>query len=384
MTIIADAHLPFIREYFQSDHELILIEGRKISSQDVKDAEILLVRSITQVNQQLLEHSKVKFVGSMTTGDDHIDWQWLEKAGITCYTAKGFNALPVANYIISVIATLEKNKKLFPKKVKTSLKAAVIGAGTIGCLVITNLQSLGFEVIICDPPRAQQEKLTPSFSYVPFQELNDLDLITIHVPLTKNNQYPTYHFIDKEFLLRQKPDCVLINTSRGEVIHSASLLSHGKHLRWCFDVWENEPHINEDILRRADIATPHIAGYSVESKRRGIEMLYQAARLRGLIKEAAHPLPQLSYVIQQNYRQAHTWQDIVLNVFDPLELTKNMQQIFLSSSISSQQKADFFDRMRREFRQRHEFSFSMIDSGATNLSTEDKQTLKKLGFTFSN
>ncbi len=224
MKIIADAHIPFIQDYFANHGELILKKGREISHAEVQDADVLLVRSITPVNQALLADTKVKFVGSVTAGADHLDTHWLDEAGIAWSVAAGFNAPPVADYVTCIMAALQ-SKQDFKM---LGARAAVIGVGNVGKLVAARLKILGMEVVLCDPLRAQEEQ---DFHSVTLDKLADLDLISLHVPLIKNGEHPTYHFINREFLQKQKPGCVLINASRGAVINSHDLLAHGTHLR---------------------------------------------------------------------------------------------------------------------------------------------------------
>lgn len=280
MKIVADSHIPFIKEYFGQFGELLLKSGRDINHHDVVDADILLVRSITHVDKALLTNTNVKYVGSVTAGADHIDMHFLEEAGIGLCLASGFNAPPVADYVVGVIAALQKQERLL----QSGLRAAVVGVGSVGKLVEARLNTLNISTLLCDPLRAENET---SFQSTPLHELTDLDVITLHVPLTRKGRYPTYHFIDKTFLQRQKPGCVLINASRGSVINSQELLQYGKHLHWCFDVWEHEPVINKSVLANVFIATPHIAGYSVQSKIRGIDMIYKKARALKWIPEIA-------------------------------------------------------------------------------------------------
>ena len=268
MKIIADKDIPYIENYFSRDFDLILKSGRHITKNDVKEADILLVRSVTTVNSNLLSGTRVKFVGTVTSGHDHLDTIWLDQAGIAYAAAKGFNAPAVADYVVSVIAALQKKGI----QSNTKMKAAIIGVGDIGHLVERYLKKLNYETLLCDPLRAHHETDFVSHS---LDDIEDVDLISLHVPLTRDKNHPTFHFIDKHFLRRQRKDCVLLNASRGAVIHTDDLLSHGQHLHWCFDVWEHEPYINKAILKHTLIATPHIAGYSRQSKLRGIDLIYQ-------------------------------------------------------------------------------------------------------------
>jgi len=365
LKIVADKDIPFIENYF-SDHELILKPGRSINTTDVKNADILLVRSVTKVDQDLLANSKIKFVGSVTAGSDHLETKWLEQQGIAWSLAAGFNAPPVADYVVSMVAALQRRHLL-----KThGNKAAVIGVGSVGKLVAQHLKALNFEVVLCDPIRAEQEK---NFTATALQNIVNVDLISLHVPLRKEGAHPTYHFIDEAFLKRQKPGCILLNASRGAVIDEAQLGAHGKHLVWCLDVWENEPTINQAILQQALITTPHIAGYSVQSKMRGMAMMYVAMCEKNIIQYTSKtpldmPQQTLAFAGQQ-----HHWQDIVLGIFNPLVLTAMMKAQLLSGN----KVGETFDAMRQQFNYRHELAFTKIQ--ALDLLEEDKKCLQALG-----
>ncbi|OGT35572.1 MAG: hypothetical protein A3F11_00070 [Gammaproteobacteria bacterium RIFCSPHIGHO2_12_FULL_37_14] len=368
MKIVADDHIPYVKEYFNSQGELILKPGRAISYQDVKDADILLVRSITRVNEALLANTNIKFVGSVTAGTDHLDTSWLKEANIYWQAAAGFNAPPVADYVVSVIAAMQKRGLLC----HSSPRAAVIGVGNVGRLVAERLKLLNFDVMLVDPLRAEIEK---NFKTIPLEQITDVDLISLHVPLTCEGQYPTYQFINQNILKNQKPDCVLLNASRGKVIHTEDLQQYGKHCHWCFDVWPNEPYIDQAILANSKIATPHIAGYSIQSKIRGIALIYQAACQAGIIESTLRssvdmPLQKLAFTESEL-----VWQDVVLNVFNPFIMTKQMRDVFLKVEDNGKS----FDNLRNHFNYRHEFSF--IEYTA-KLDEPDKMVLNNLGFKF--
>lgn len=366
MKIVADEHIPFIKNYFGSFGELVLKPGRQITAHDVHDADLLIVRSITQVNASLLADSKVKFVGSVTAGSDHLDKEWLNQAGIQWHVADGFNAPPVADYVVSVIAALERKHILK----NTSRSAAVIGVGHVGRLVSERLKLLGFSVLTCDPIRAANE---PHFESVTLDQISDVDLVTLHTPLTRLGDHPTYHFIDRAFLQRQKAGCVLLNASRGAVINSMDLMLHGTHLHWCFDVWEHEPQIDKQILERALIASPHIAGYSAQSKIRGIDMIYQLACAEKIVSSAVlHPISMPTQTLHFA-GNTHHWQDLVLGIFNPLVMTA----ITRATLLGAENAASLFDQLRNRFTYRHEFSATKI--AGVNLTIEDTRICAKLG-----
>ncbi len=366
MIIVADAHIPFVEAYFGAYGELQLIPGRAINSAHVQNADVLLVRSITHVNENLLQDSRVKFVGSVTAGADHLDTKWLDAAGISWSIAAGFNAPPVADYVVSVIAALQHKHLLAKEKIQVG----VIGVGHVGRLVVERLKWLNMDIHLCDPIRAQQEK---DFVSVSMDEMHDLDLISVHVPLTRGGQHATHHFINQAFLSRQKPGCILLNASRGAVIDSQALLQWGSHLQWCFDVWEHEPTILPAILEKALIATPHIAGYSMQAKIRGIEMLYRLACRKNIIEPqtiAPITMPQQQLVFTDKKLQ---WEEIVLGVFNPWSITTMMRTLLMPNTTSGH----LFDEMRNQFNNRHEFAYTHI-IGA-HVSDADAMLLAKLG-----
>lgn len=367
MKIIADAHLPYVDEYFGCYGDVQKILGREMCANDVKGADILLVRSVTTVNAELLDGSGVKFVGTMTAGADHMDTEWLESAGILWSTAAGFNAPPVADYVVSVVASLMQRHILPHKK----FKAAVIGVGNVGRRVVEYLRLLGIEVVMCDPLRA---RLEPDFASTPLDEISDVDFITLHTPLTLTGEDATYHMIGADFLRRQKSGSVLLNASRGAVVDTNALLQDGGHMIWCLDVFEDEPEINKQVLERASLATPHIAGYSVQSKIRGIDMLYQAACHLGVIQAQpiapiVMPRQQLSYSGKQ-----HHWQDIVLGVFNPAVMTAMMR----ASVLPAEFHGTVFDELRNRFNYRNEFAYTSVPGLV--VPNQEVRILAHLGF----
>lgn len=370
MKIVADSHIPFIQDYFGGYGDLVLKKGRAISHDDVRDADILLVRSITHVNEKLLAGTRVKFVGSVTAGGDHLDAKWLDEAGIFCSVAKGFNSPPVADYVVGTIAALQQQGMLAEK----NIRAAVIGVGNAGSLVVNKMQLLNMNVTLCDPVRAQLES---DFISTSLADIADMDIISLHVPLIKHGEHPTWHFIAKDFLTRQKPGCILLNASRGAVIHSQELMTYGSHLAWCFDVWEHEPDIDKKILEQVNIATPHIAGYSVQSKIRGIEMIYKIACDTGMI-ESKPIVPIVMPKQRLTFSGQKRWQDIVLGIFNPMIITTMMRELLLPE----EQHGVCFDEMRNQFNYRHEFAYTHV-SGA-EVSLQDAELLNKLGVVMLN
>lgn len=367
MKIVADENIPLVKELFGSSGEVSLIPGRSIQPHDVKAADILLVRSMTPVDKNLLVGSQVKFVGTATAGIEHIDTNYLKKAGIIFANAAGSNANAVAEYVICCVANLLQ-QKLLP----ANAHVGVIGVGKVGSKVVNKLSLLGFTVLQNDPPRAEKDT---AFVSVPLSEFSALDLICLHTPLTKSSLHPTFHLIDKRFLENSKQNVILLNAGRGGVIDSRDLFAFGQHAIWCLDVWEHEPNIDLNILKRTKLATPHIAGYTMEAKLQGAFMLYQAAQQALKLPEATVPLPNIEFELIPS---TAFWHEVVLQIYNPEADTQAMRAALLNAP---QKIAENFDNLRKHYPKRHEFS-SITLKNAENIKEIDKAILQELGFKF--
>lgn len=274
MRIVADPNIPFVREAFAALGAIQLVPGRQIDQATVRDADVLLVRSVTPVHSGLLGGSRVKFVGTATIGTDHVDQAYLAGCGIGFASAAGSNANSVAEYVVAAMLELARRGKF-----RLAGKAlGVVGAGNVGSRVAGYAEALGLRVLLNDPPRARAEDL-PHF--VPLERLlAEADIITLHVPLTRDGPDATQHLFDQAVLSGLKRAPILINTSRGAVVDNVALLGAiiGSRLSGVvLDVWENEPDISLALLDVVNLGTPHIAGYSFDGKAGGTRMIYEAA-----------------------------------------------------------------------------------------------------------
>jgi erythronate-4-phosphate dehydrogenase len=273
MQIIADQNIPFVKECFSSIGDVSLCAGRQIAPAAVKDADLLLVRSVTDVNAQLLDGSKVRFVATATIGTDHIDLDYLKQRGIAFSAAPGSNANSVAEYITCAILTIAERRHIS----LSGKSLGIVGVGNVGSRVAKKAAALGLKVLLNDPPLQRQ---TNDPKYLPLKDLYECDFITFHTPLTKTGIDKTYHLADENLFSSLKSGIVFLNTSRGGVMDTISLKKaiHSKRISACvLDVWENEPNIDAELLEMVDIASPHIAGYSYDGKVAGMIMIYEAA-----------------------------------------------------------------------------------------------------------
>lgn len=279
MKIVIDDKIPYIQEAASLiADEVVYIKGSDIQNDDIRDADALIIRTRTRCDESLLKNSKVKFIATATIGYDHLDTDYLEKAGIQWSNCPGCNAKSVGQYVQASLLLLEKEKGYQLNQ----LKIGLVGAGHVGTAVQAALSPLGVTVLLNDPPKMQsmagnKENTT---TYCSLQDIMEqCDIISFHTPLIRNGQWPTYHLADKKFFANLKQRPVIINTSRGEVVDNTALLeaiNEGQIREAIIDTWENEPDINLELLKKTYIGTPHIAGYSADGKANASRMAIEA------------------------------------------------------------------------------------------------------------
>ena len=270
MKIVVDDKIPFIREKLELlADEVVALRGTDISANDVQDADALIVRTRTRCDEALLKDSKVQFVATATIGFDHIDTAYMERAGIRWTNCPGCNAASVAQYVECSLLLLEREKGLCLRE----STIGIVGCGHVGSKVKAVAERLGMCVLVCDPLLAD-----PSFVSLDAIE-READIITFHVPLTREGEYATYHMADDAFFHQLSRVPYIINTSRGEVVDNEALLSalnEGRVHDAVIDVWEHEPQLSLELLKQVYIGTPHIAGYSADGKVNADNMVIDA------------------------------------------------------------------------------------------------------------
>lgn len=269
--IVVDKNMPGIDKLFGDFSEIILVEGRSISNEILRDADALLCRSITQVNQQLLINTSVKFVGTATIGIDHLDIDWLDSENIKWCNAIGCNAAAVAQYVLSAMAFWCKSRNTSLQ----NLRVGIVGAGHVGSELARCLDNLDIDYLLCDPPLQLEGD---NRVMVSMQKIRECDVITLHVPLVENGDYQTRHLFDLDELEHLTDNHLLINTSRGCVIDNKALesyLSNKQSADVVLDVYEGEPDISTQLLSQCLLTTPHIAGHTLEGKLRGSWLIYK-------------------------------------------------------------------------------------------------------------
>jgi erythronate-4-phosphate dehydrogenase len=362
MKIIADQNIPYVKECFSSIGDVTLTGGRDVTPELVKDADILLVRSITKVNADLLAGSSVKFVATATIGTEHVDQSYLDEHGIGFASAPGSNANSVAEYIIAALLTLGK-KHSFRLEGKS---IGIVGVGNVGSKVEIKCRALGMNVILNDPPLARQ---TGDDKYRPLDELYDCDFITMHTPLTKDGPDATWHLADETFFDSMKQGAFLINSSRGKVQDEAALkkaMQSGKLGGMVLDVWETEPTVDPWLLQNVDLSTPHIAGYSFDGKVVGMIMIYEACCEHfglnvGHIATDFLPAPDVPEIRIEKHPPAGAEEAAIHSIVQQVYVINrddfNMREILLQPE---DERAAWFDMLRKDYPRRREFQNTTV------------------------
>ena len=273
MKVVIDHKIPYIKEAVGNiADEVLYLPGDAFTKEAVKDADALIVRTRTRCNRELLEGSRVKFIATATIGYDHIDVEYCREAGITWTNCPGCNAGSVEQYVRMVLLLLQQKKGLDLKH----STLGVVGVGHVGSRVARMAEALGMRVLLNDPPRADKGES----GFVDLATIaSECDVITFHTPLNREGIYRTFHLADEDFLFNLKRTPFVINSSRGEVVDTASLLAAlaaGRVKEAAIDTWEYEPHISKELMSVAFLATPHIAGYSADGKANATRMSLEA------------------------------------------------------------------------------------------------------------
>jgi len=353
LKITVDENIADAVETFSQFGEVELLSGRLITRNKLLTTDILIIRSVTKINKDLLTNTPVKFVGTATIGTDHIDSEYLKSNKIAFVDAKGCNANAVVEYVFTAITEIINQQKLDFK----DLTLGVIGIGNIGGKVVKLGKALGMKVLLNDPPL---KRLTKSDEFIELKDLlKKCDIITLHVPLNLTGIDKTLHLLDYEKLSLIRDKAIIINSSRGNVIDNNALeeLIDKKSFTVVLDVWENEPSINLFLLRKVNIATPHVAGYSYEGKVNGTKMIYDALcnflGVKSLWQPKFLPVENHGINIETDYQLEEMLNKIFSKVYKIKNDDDEMKKML---TMNQEVPAKHFDALRKNYPLRREFS----------------------------
>jgi erythronate-4-phosphate dehydrogenase len=377
LKLIVDENIAFADKAFNQFGSVSLVPGREISNSILRNADVLIVRSITNVNAELLINSSVKFIGTATIGTDHIDLDYLSKNKIAFADAKGCNAYSVAEYVFAALLNLsvQLDFRLNEKSI------GIVGVGNVGSKATAFAEALGMKVLLNDPPLKRKGD---NRNFVDLDEILKCDIITIHTPLNLNGIDKTYHLFNYENLNKLKDGAILINSSRGAVINNSDLLNSikTKKLRVILDVWENEPDINIELLKNVLIGTPHIAGYSYEGKVNGTKMIYDSlCEFLGMEKTFSFNLPaplNSNLRFNKSDKIETSLKNLVSNIYSIKNDDIKMRKMIM---MENHKRIKHFDLQRKNYPKRREFNNYIIET--SNTSKSIREILKKLRFNLS-
>jgi erythronate-4-phosphate dehydrogenase len=380
--IVVNKHTPYVVQAFEKIGKVTALGTREITKDTVRDADILIVRSETKVNRDLLEGSRVKFVGTVTIGTDHVDEEYLAKNGITFVSAPGSNSNSVSEYITAALLELAQNQG-FSLHEKT---IGIVGVGNVGSKVWRKAEALGLRVLLNDPPLERQGSTYPLHS---LDELMEADIVTLHVPLTHTGPNATHHLFNENRIRKIKQGAILFNTSRGGVVETEALKGTllNKHLAAAvLDVWEGEPNINTSLLELVTLGSPHIAGYSLDGKVNALRMNYEAVcrflslpidrDINSLVPDPALPEIKIDTTKLSNEQALR---EIVKECYDIRLDDRLLRQLI---SIPEKDRGKYFQKLRAEYRVRREFFNSTVS--LPNKAKEITDVLRLLGFKVKN
>lgn len=321
MKVVMDEKIPYLQDALSGmGVEVVALPGVAIGQGDVADADALFVRTRTLCNKELLEGSRVKFIGTATIGHDHIDASYCSANGIVWRNAAGCNACAVLQYVQSVVYlwSMERGVSLH------DLAIGVVGVGEIGSRVAAWAESVGMRVLRNDPPKAEGV----ADGYVSLEQVAaECDIISFHPSLVKVGKNPSFHLADEAFFASLKRCSLFINASRGPVVDNAALLSYmylNPSMAVVLDVWEGEPEINTSLLEKTFISTPHIAGYSAEGKINATRIVLEAFvsffGYEGDVPQLSLPLPVNPDVL------ASTEQEALLSIYSPMDDSRELRK----------------------------------------------------------
>ncbi|MFJ5159394.1 4-phosphoerythronate dehydrogenase PdxB [Pantoea sp. NPDC088449] len=370
MKILVDENMPYARELFSRTGDVVAVPGRPLPEAELQDASGLMVRSVTKVNAALLAGTPVKFVGTATAGTDHIDDASLAVAGIGFSAAPGCNAIAVVEYVFSALLLLAERDG-FELRDRT---VGIVGVGNVGGRLQKRLEAWGVKTLLCDPPRADRGDKES------FHSLDELvaqaDILTFHTPLFKEGPYKSWHLADAALLLALKPNTILINACRGPVVDNAALLEILKmrhDLSVVLDVWEPEPDLSLDLLDKVDIATAHIAGYTLEGKARGTTQVFEAwcdfiGQPQQVSLDSLLPAPEFGAITLRGPLDQPTLKRLVHLVYDVRRDDAPLRKVAA--------KPGEFDRLRKQYEERREWSSLQVNCD----NAETAAMLNQLGF----
>lgn len=360
MRLICDENIPFVHRFFDTFGEVRAVPGRNLSREQLQGADALIVRSVTRVDETLLEGSAVKFVGTCTIGTDHLDTDYLRSRNIAWASAPGCNSGGVVQYVLAALARLRPGWR--------SLRVGVIGAGGVGGRLVRTLQALQVDCVAFDPFVPAEPFLTD------LAEVLTCDVICLHTPLTRSGAHPTYHMLGDAQLQAIAPGALLLNAGRGGAIDGQALKRRlaAAPLDVVLDVWENEPTIDAELMHLVRLGSPHIAGYSFEGKVNGAAMVYEAlSQFTGVAAAVAQArCSGISQTLKGPPTRLYA-DDLNSAILSTYPIARDHADLLAALPAgAATMPGPAFDALRKHYPERREFEHFCLCSGSSDLDAD--------------
>lgn len=372
ITVFADKYLYQIASCLPDTIDLMLFDPAEGLPDDLHRAQGLLIRTVNSITPQTLPviPGSLSFIGTGSSGTDHVDRNYLQKKGIAFADAAGCNARSVAEYIAaSLLIWSEREQKSL-----RNLSVGIVGVGHVGFQVQKILGELDSDIqtVRYDPPRARRES---SFSSATLDQLLQTDILTFHTPLTTEGDYPTYHWLDGKKFSNHSFE-LIINTARGGIVDEQALLEarqEGSVNCFILDVWEDEPEICLRTAEKAYLTTPHIAGYSVQAKQNASKFVADALLAHFNLDQKKQPLEPSMQQVDDPVDHFNDLAEVMESLHPIRTYEAELRHILRNKS---RVRGRLFNKLRAEFPLRHEFSHIRLPAPYF----ERFPVLKKLGF----
>lgn len=364
--------IPYIKGLLEDKFIVKYLSDEDFTNDNIKDCDAIVIRSTTLCDSKLLRGTNVKFISTATAGFDHIDTDYCHKNNIIWQNCEGCNKISVVQYVLSSLSylLLEGGKQL------KDIKLGIVGVGNTGGMLFKAARIIGIDTMICDPI-LEEKGVNKGICFSSLEELyKQCDVISLHVPLTKDGKYPTYHIINKKLLSSSNKKPIIINACRGGVVNSIDLIDAYNNNIVSYvitDCWENEPNINKEHLNISFIATPHIAGFSADAKRKATIMscnnILSWSGLKNIDESNIELLEPHNQIID------------IGNTPEYMQLEKVIISTTNISCVSKYFKGSpqKFKKIRKEYERPREFSAYSV----TNASENNNEVLRELGFTIN-
>ncbi len=380
MNILYDRNMPLGRELFSRLGNATAVEGRTLTSKQLRKTDLLFLRSTCKIDETLLSGTPVKFVGSGVVGTDHIDFQALRRLGIPIATAPGCNAESVADYVVAALLAIGERQG----RSWEGATLGIIGVGHVGSIVKRFAEeALGMKTLCCDPPRKDDGDYRAR-DFVSYEEvLRQADVITFHTPLNEDGPYKTRGYFSGPIVRKIKPGAVLLNFARGPICDNAlvaTMLGAGLLSDAAIDCWEGEPDYSAELAAVAALTTPHIAGHAYEGKADGTWKVYEAACEYMDVdpgKKPPYPPPTVPLLTLEGKSKSDQaiLREAVKATCDIEGDTTRFRQAYASDETTRKER---FDALRKDYPHRRHFSATQVYVAHPSPTIATK--LRTLGF----